>query len=62
MKIKSKKSLEPGISDVIKKIRDFGGDRIKFIVLYGANNLGKSTQAKLLVEKLIISFGKNARR
>src|SRR4030042_6742862 len=32
----------------------------KFIVLYGANNLGKSTQAKLLVEKLIISFGKNA--
>jgi thymidylate kinase len=32
----------------------------KFIVLYGANNLGKSTQAKLLVEKLIISLGKNA--
>jgi len=32
----------------------------KFIILYGANNLGKSTQAKLLVEKLIISLGKNA--
>ena len=24
----------------------------KFIVIYGTNNLGKSTQAKLLVEKL----------
>jgi len=34
--------------------------RGKFIVLYGANNLGKSTQAKLLVEKLIISLGKSA--
>jgi len=32
----------------------------KFIVLYGINNLGKSTQAKLLVENLIIKFGKNA--
>jgi len=32
----------------------------KFIVLYGVNNLGKSTQAKLLVEKFIISLGKNA--
>ena len=32
----------------------------KFIVLYGANNLGKTTQAKLLVEDLIIKMGKNA--
>lgn len=34
--------------------------RGKFIVLYGANNLGKTTQAKLLVENLIIKMGKNA--
>jgi len=32
----------------------------KFIVLYGSNNLGKTTQAKLLVEDLIIKHGKNA--
>jgi len=32
----------------------------KFIVLCGTNNLGKTTQAKLLVENLIIKFGKNA--
>ncbi len=31
----------------------------KLIVLYGINNIGKSTQAKLLVEKLK-QFGKNA--
>jgi len=32
----------------------------QFIVLYGANNLGKSTQAKMLVENLIIQLGKEA--
>jgi thymidylate kinase len=32
----------------------------QFIVLYGANNLGKSTQAKMLVEELIIKMGKEA--
>lgn len=32
----------------------------QFIVLYGANNLGKSTQAKMLVENLIIKLGKEA--
>lgn len=31
----------------------------KIIVLYGANNLGKTTQAKLLVENLIIQYNKN---
>lgn len=31
----------------------------KFIVIYGVNNLGKSTQAKLLVEKLR-NFGRKA--
>jgi len=30
------------------------------IVIYGANNLGKTTQAKMLVENLIIRFGVNA--
>ena len=30
------------------------------IVIYGANNLGKTTQAKMLVESLIIKFGVNA--
>lgn len=29
------------------------GEKGKFIVLYGINNLGKTTQAKLLVERLI---------
>lgn len=43
MKIKSKKSLEPDISDVITKIKDIGGDSIKFIVLYGSAAKGKST-------------------
>jgi len=32
----------------------------QFIVIYGANNLGKSTQAKTLVENLIIKMGKEA--
>jgi len=32
MKIKPNKSLEPDISEVISKIKDFGGNRIKFIV------------------------------
>lgn len=32
----------------------------KFIVFYGANNLGKSTQAKKTVESLIIRSGKEA--
>ena len=43
MKIKSKKSLETEISDVIAKIKDLGGDRIKFIVLYGSAAKGKRT-------------------
>jgi uncharacterized protein len=43
MKIKSEKSLESDLSDVITKIKDFGGDRIKFIVLYGSAAKGKST-------------------
>jgi predicted nucleotidyltransferase len=43
MKIKSKKSLQPDISDVIKQIKDIGGDSIKFIVLYGSAAKGKST-------------------
>jgi thymidylate kinase len=32
----------------------------KFIVLYGVNGLGKSTQAKMLVENLIIKMGVEA--
>lgn len=32
----------------------------QFIVFYGVNALGKSTQAKMLVENLIVKFGKNA--
>ena len=43
MKIKSNKSLEPDISEVISKIKDFGGDRIKFIVLYGSAAKRQST-------------------
>jgi len=34
--------------------------RGKMIVLFGTNNLGKTTQAKLLVENLIIKMGKQA--
>ncbi len=44
MKIKSKKSLEQGVSDVIAKIKDIGGDRIKFIVLYGSAAKGECTK------------------
>ena len=43
MIIKSNKSLEPDVSDVITKIKDFGGDRIKFIVLYGSAAKGITT-------------------
>jgi predicted nucleotidyltransferase len=43
MKIKSNKSLEPDISEVISKIKDFGGDRIKFIILYGSAAKRQST-------------------
>ena len=43
MKVKTKKSLEHGISNVIKKIKDIGGAKIKFIVLYGSAAKGKST-------------------
>jgi len=43
MKIKSKKSLEPEISDVITKIKDIGGDSIKFIILFGSAAKGRST-------------------
>ncbi len=32
----------------------------QFIVFYGVNSLGKSTQAKMLVENLIVKLGKNA--
>lgn len=43
MKNKSKRSLEPDITDVITKIKDIGGDSIKFIVLYGSAAKGRST-------------------
>jgi thymidylate kinase len=32
----------------------------KLIVIYGVNNLGKTTQAKLLVESLLLKFSKQA--
>lgn len=35
--------MEPEIYDVITKIKDIGGDRIKFILLYGSAAKGKST-------------------
>jgi predicted nucleotidyltransferase len=43
MKIKSNKYLEPDVSDVITKIKYFGGHRIKFIILYGSAAKGTST-------------------
>ncbi|MCZ7401756.1 MAG: nucleotidyltransferase domain-containing protein [Candidatus Methanoperedens sp.] len=43
MKIKNNKSLDPDVSNVITKIKDIGGDSIKFIVLYGSAVKGKST-------------------
>lgn len=43
MKIKSKKALEPDVSDIIKKIKYIGGDNIRFIVLYGSAAKGKNT-------------------
>lgn len=37
------RSLEPDITDVITKIKDIGGDSIKFIVLYGSAAKGRNT-------------------
>lgn len=39
----SKEALEQSISKVIKKIKDMGGERIKFIILYGSAVKGKLT-------------------
>lgn len=41
--IESKKSLELNISSAVKKIKDIGGDKIQFIVLYGSAAKGKIT-------------------
>lgn len=43
MIIKYNKSLEPEVNDVITKIKDIGGNNIRFIVLYGSAAKGKST-------------------
>lgn len=43
MKNKFKKSLEPDVSEVITKIKNIGGDSIKFIILYGSAAKERST-------------------
>ena len=32
----SKSNLVPGISSVVEKIKTIGGDRVRFIILYGS--------------------------
>ncbi len=44
MKVNIKRHLEPDISNVIKKIKDIGGNKIRFIVLYGSAAAGKNTR------------------
>ncbi|MDD5341219.1 MAG: hypothetical protein PHC97_02145 [Patescibacteria group bacterium] len=44
------------ISDKIMSAKQKG----QFIVFYGVNSLGKTTQAKMLVENLIVKLNKNA--
>ena len=44
MKMKSKRSPEPDVSDVVKKIKDIGGDSIRFIILYGSAAKGRNTK------------------
>lgn len=45
MKIsESKAALEQSMSDVIKKIKAIGGDKVRFVVLYGSAVKGKLTK------------------
>lgn len=45
MKIsESKAALEQSMSDVIKKIKAIGGDKVRFVVLYGSAAKGKLTK------------------
>lgn len=43
MKVDLNKPLEHDISNVIKKIKDIGGNKIRFIVLYGSAAKRKNT-------------------
>jgi len=43
MKSKSINSAKPELSDVIRKIKEIGGDRVKFIILYGSAAKDKFT-------------------
>ncbi|GFO96950.1 nucleotidyltransferase [groundwater metagenome] len=43
MKVDSNKPLEHDISSVIKKMKDIGGPKIQFIVLYGSAAKGVTT-------------------
>lgn len=45
MKIsESKAALEQSMSDIIKKIKAIGGDKVRFVVLYGSAAKGKLTK------------------
>jgi predicted nucleotidyltransferase len=45
MKIsESKSALEQSMSEVIKKIKAIGGDKVRFVVLYGSAAKGKLTK------------------
>jgi predicted nucleotidyltransferase len=40
----SKSNLVPGISSVVEKIKTIGGDRVRFIILYGSAAKGEMTE------------------
>ncbi|MBC2694808.1 MAG: nucleotidyltransferase domain-containing protein [Desulfobacteraceae bacterium] len=40
----SKGNLVPGISGVVEKIKTIGGDKVRFIILYGSTAKGEMTE------------------
>ena len=40
----SKSNLVPGISSVVENIKTIGGDRVRFITLYGSAAKGEMTE------------------
>ena len=48
MKSKSKNPAKLELSDVIRKIKEIGGDRVKFIILYGSAVKGELTHRSTL--------------
>ncbi len=62
MKIqKSKAVLEQGVSDVINKIKAIGGDKVRFVVLYGSAAKGRFTKLSDIDIAVFYNGDKNER-